>query len=185
MVLTIWFIHQLILFCSLQSRLVGCCSTCCGKIQSVHDIWECCNMFVQDKDGVLRIAEDVSSATISVSILSLQSVCRAGDLAVNVFTGFDGWPCSCWCHRRRDRIYSSSGTVTGPYFMNVVHPVFRAKTWWTRSPEPCSILLCVRQEEEEALLETVLGERWWMVGRGFLHELEEETHAPLVHSTKQ
>jgi len=47
-------------------------------------------MFVQDKDGVLRIAEDVSSATISVSILSLQSVCRAGDLAVNVFTGFDG-----------------------------------------------------------------------------------------------
>ena len=99
-------------------------------------------MFVQDKDGVLRIAEDVSSATISVSILSLQSVCRAGDLAVNVFTGFDGWPCSCRCHRRRDRIYSSSGMVICPYFMNVIHPVFRAKTWWTRSAEPCYLTLC-------------------------------------------
>jgi len=142
MVLTIWFIHQLILFCSLQSRLVGCCSTCCGKIQSVHDIWECCHMFVQDKDGVLRIAEDVSSATISIFLLSPHSLCGAEDLAVNVFTGFDGWPCSCWCHRRRDRIYSSSGMVICPYFMNVIHPVFRAKTWWTRSAEPCYLTLC-------------------------------------------
>jgi hypothetical protein len=41
-------------------------------------------------------------------------------MTLNVFTGFDGWSCSCRRHRRRDRIYSSSGVLILPYLMIVV-----------------------------------------------------------------
>lgn len=99
---------------------------------------ECCHIPVQDKDGALHIAEDVRSVMINQHFpVSSRSVRRAKDLrcTLNVFTGFDGWPCSCRRHRRRDRIYSSSGTPTGPYLMNVVQCFLRQKTLWRRFPE--------------------------------------------------